>query len=170
MLGVSKKRYLAHNLLSFAGYYIYPYRHDDIEYTRICSKHIDTSVKSFRTKIATMFLTINLSVFGMIYAPIFENMKATTTELKMPFTEENSNNEFLLNMTLTIFFATHGGLIYLGMEVMMSVWCDIVTISPKLIKYEFQKLYDKIRENGFTEQKLRITFLNIVKQIVDTDE
>lgn len=117
-----------------------------------------------------LFLTMNLSVSGIYVPAIIQHVRATTTELKVPFTEEKSNAEFLINMIITVFFASHGGLIYLGMEAMMSVWCDIVTISPKLIKYEFQKLYDKIQEKDFTKQKLRITFLNIVKQIVDTDE
>lgn len=170
-LSVSKKRFLTHDLIDFGGYYIYPHKeHEDIEYVRICSQQIDESVRGFFMKIGILFLAMCICVFWPVYSVTMYGTKTTTLDVKIPFVEAHSDREFLFNSILMLIIASHAGTFYVGLEVAVSIWVDIATAAPKLIAYEFKKLDDLLHQSDGTDLKLRIAFLNIAKQVLDTNE
>lgn len=108
-------------MVKFGGQYIYHNHHDDIEYQRICSKNMDKSIKKFLTKMTMMFIGYTVGLMGPIYAFTFYGIRTTTFEFAVPFTEEKSWTEFGVNNLIQFLTATHGGLFYIGMEIVMEI-------------------------------------------------
>lgn len=171
ILGHSKNRYLLRELVNFSGYNIYPENHDDIEYVQICSNHINDTIRGYFQKMGLMFLSFLMAVIGPAYAFIFKNIKTTTTAVKFPFIEENSNAEFIGNVLFQSVIACHGIIGYFGMEAAMSIFCDNVTVPPKVIEMELRRLDEKNQQrNYFNSPQMRLNFKNIMKQVMDTEE
>lgn len=67
------------------------------------------------------------------------------------YTEEGSKEEFLTNFMCQLIFVPFAIIAYnIGMEIGMEFFKGILTISPKLIEYEFRKLDKRIEQNIFT--------------------
>lgn len=165
----SKGRYTAHSLVDFGGRYIYPDGHDDSQYTQLCSKQIDATVKSFFVKMTMIFLSFGAGVTGPAYALLFYNIKTTTIEVKLPFVDEKSDAEYLGNMLLQGMIAGHGIIGYIGIEVAMVLFSDVVTISSKIVEHELWTLSEDIEKEKLNKQ-LSLRFRNIVRQALDADE
>lgn len=69
-----------------------------------------------------------------------------------------------------MWMGVYGTIGYFGMEIAMELFVGVMTISPKLIELEFQKLVKNIENNSINELQSRIIFRNIVQQITDIDE
>ena len=166
----SSNRYKYQSLVDFSGFRIYPNNRDDLEYNEICSKVIGISVKRFMIKFLMIFVSGVAAISGPIYVYITTGIKTSTTELRIPFTDENSNDEFISNifLQLVVFFIGTCG--YLGMEVLMTIFENVVTISPKIVEFELEKLHIKQKSMESTEQQVHVHFKNIVKQCIDTQK
>lgn len=167
---VRNQRYLLHSLVEFGGRYIYHNHHDDINYQRICSKHMDKSIKQFLIKISMIFTGYTAAVMGPIYAFMVYGIRTTTIEAVVPFTEEKSWGEFTVNSILQMVNATHGGFIYLGIEVVMDIFSNIITILPHLTKLKLKKIMLDYTENRMTPSQLRFAVKDVVKQCNDANE
>lgn len=166
----SKGRYTAHSLVDFGGRYIYPDGHEDVEYNRICSNQIDATVKRFIVKMAMLFLSFGAGVTGPVYALLFYGINTTTIEVKFPYIEEKSDAEFIGNFLLQTMIASHGIIGYIGIEVAMGFFSDIVIILPKIAAHELNKLDISIENGHLNHAQVRLTVRNIVKQALDADE
>lgn len=159
-----------HSLVDFGGRYIHPNVNKDKEYTEICSKHIDATVRSFWIKMALMLLALQGSMVGPCYAYIMHGTKTTMTNVQIPFIEQNSNAEFMGNLILSSIIGIHGFSGYIGLEVAMALFSDVVTIIPKLIKLEFERVDERIEKGRISVLHLNSIFSNIVKQATDSDK
>lgn len=157
-------------LVDFGGRYIHPNEDKDSEYTEICSKHIDETVRSFFIKMALMLLALHGSMVGPIYAYIVHGTKTTMTNVLIPYVEHETNEEFAYNVILASIIGIHGFIGYIGLEVAMALFSDVVTIVPKLIELNFQRLDDQIEKQTLSSWSLRHTINNIIKQALDSDE
>lgn len=165
---VYEKRHKLHSLVRFGGRYIYFDKHDDLEYQRICSKHMDSSMRDFIIKMTMMIIGYYAAVSGPFYAYFVYDIQASTTDLV--FTEEGSNVQFAINNVLQFLYAVHGGLIYIGIEVMVEIFKNVITISPKLVAHKLKKLTTDYEERRISEFQLRVAFKDIEKQSIDTDK
>lgn len=161
---------LFRSLVSFGGRYIHPNVDEDNEYTEVCSKHIDGTVKSFFIKMGLMLLSLQGSMIGPGYAYFMYGTKTTMTNVRMPYIDPNSNMEFVANLMLASIIGVHGFIGYIGLEVAMAIFSDAVTIVPKLIILEFERMDTKIEKNGFFSLEFHYIFRNIIKQALDSDE
>lgn len=183
---------VTHALSDFAGYYIYPHKHSDSEYVKICSEHIDATVRSFFIKMAIMILSLNLALIGPMYVLLFYGIETTICEAKFPFIDANSKADYLANFIFECFIAGHGGVSTIALEVAMSIWSNVATISPKLIEFELKKLNNFIQQKpttnqqensinkkandqtqpskSFTDQQTQMTLKNILKLALDSDK
>lgn len=127
------------SLLDFGARYIYRNYCDDIEHQRICSKHVDVSMKKYITKMALMLLGYFAAIFGPIYSIILGEKLVTTIEIKVPFASEKSTTDIVANQLIQLAYATVGGSFYIGIEVMMEIFSSIITISPKLVENKLEK-------------------------------
>lgn len=157
-------------LVKFGGQYIYPNNKNDIEYSEICSNHFDKTIKSFLIKISLMYFSLYGSMIGPAYAYIKYGTKTTMTNVQIPFVDRNSNTEFFGNLILASIIGGHGFIGYIGLEVAMSIFSDAVTIMPKLVELEFQRMDDKIEKQQLSDYKLYLTLKNLIRQTLDSDE
>lgn len=155
------QRYRLHSLIDFGGRYIYRNHQDDIDYQRICSRHMDKSMKYFLTKMMMMTFGFTAAVIGPTYSFIFNGIRTTTLDAAVPFTEEKSLVEFSVNSMIQLSNATHGALIYLGMEATMKLFSNIITISPRLIEYKLRKLISDYAENRMTPSQLHFVLMQM---------
>lgn len=165
---LSRERHKLHSLVQFGGRYIYFDEYDDPGYQRICSQHMDISMKKFLIKMTLIFIGYYAAVSGPVYAYITQGIKTTTIDLA--FTRDGSNAEYVFNNILQTIVAMHGGLAYLGIEVMVSILQNVITISPKLFAYKLKKLTTDYAEKRISEQQLRVAFKDLEKQSIDTDK
>lgn len=130
---------------------------------------MDKSMRSFISRFMIMFCTFAVGICRLIYTNVFLGIKTTTTEFKMPFTEEKSDIEFTLNFLIQTVLIAYGLFGYIGMESAMEVAVVCVNTASQAIKYEFQKLDANIALRRFNDVQERLTFRNIVQQIMDAD-
>lgn len=167
---VTSTAVMFHSLVDFGGRYIHPNKNKDKEYTEICSKHIDQTVRSFFIKMGLMLLALHGSMIGPIYAYAVHGTKTTMTNVLIPFVERESNTEFAYNVALASIIGIHGFAGYIGLEVAMALFSDVVTIAPKVIELDFQRLDGQMEKQKLSNWHLRHTINNIIKQALDSDE
>lgn len=161
---------LFHSLVDFGGRCIHPIKNVDNEYTKICAKQMDETVRSLIIKMIMMTLAMLSFNVGPIYSYFANGTKTTMTNIKVPFTERYSNSEFMVNGLLSGVIGIHGYIGYIGLEVSMALFSDVVTISPKLVEYDLNKLIVGNEENTISQLDMSYSFRNIVKQTIDADE
>lgn len=167
---ITKRRNEIHRGLVYGGRHIFKNDFKDIEYSEICSKQMDESVKNFLIRIVIISSSLAAVSSGPIHAYFFKGIKTTIIEVRIPYTDENSNGEFFGNMLVHMCISIYGSLGFVGMEIAMEIFIGVISIGPKLVAYEFRKMDENIKENLFTKLQFRLTFRNIVQQITDVDE
>lgn len=167
---VTKSRFEWNRLIFYGGKYIYRNDDPDAEYNRICSDHMDKTVTDFFTKMGAIFVSYLFAVIGPIQTYIMLGKKSTTTEARIPFCEPKSNAEFLGNFIFQGIIASHGLLMYIGLEVMFSIVENVVTIAPKLVENELSKVIRMIEDKSFPESELFWRMRRVVMPSQDTDE
>lgn len=167
--GLSKDRYSWDSLIDFGKRYIISDHHEDENYSKICSKEMNKSIRSYMLRIVIMFTTFTIGYTKMNYATIALGIKTTSVEVKIPLTKEKSNYEFGMNYVLQTIIAAYGFFGYICMETAMELIMLAVASSPKLIKFEFQKMDTKIEKGLLNPLQVLFTFRNIVQQVMDVD-
>lgn len=143
-----------------------------MEYSRICKKHMDATMRSFITKMIIMVLSYSAALTGPAYVYYTTGIKSTTIELRIPFTQGKSNAEFWVNILYMFAYATYGALLYIGLEVAMAIFENTVTVTPDLIRMEINHLavdYQN-KKKSISKLELLLRIRNIVKQCLDLDE
>lgn len=163
----TKNRYLLHSVVAFGGRYVYRDQHEDNEYQRICSEGMDQSMKHFLTKMFMMTIGFSMAILGPTIAFVRQGIKATTVELAYPFVEEDSWTEFVLNIFYQNYYAILGSLNYLGIEVVMAIFSNIVLITPHLIGHKLSQLIRNHATNHVSPTQLQYEFMDFVQQCVD---
>lgn len=98
------------------------------------------------------------------------HIKVTTFEVRVPFTEEKSEAEYLFNVLYQTSYASIGASFYIGMETMMEIFSNIITIVPKLTEYKLKNMIDKFTKNNITKQQLNFALKDVAKLSIDTDK
>lgn len=166
---MTKGRYQLQALIDFGGKYIYPDSHEKTDYNRICSEHMDKTMRSFIIKIIIILIAIEICLSGPLNSYMIHGIKTTALELRVPFTEARSDEEWLVNFILMIALGVHGLNQYLGIEVIMTLFGNIVTLTPKLAKHELQQLADDWKTKSISKIQLNLRFRNVIQQSFDID-
>lgn len=166
---MNKTRYRLQALIDFGGRHIYQDNRDNTEYNEISSKQLNGTMRSFVIKMGTIFLSFIVAVIGPAQAYLSHGTKTTTIESHIPFLEPKSNSEFVANFLLQNLIAIHGILGYIGVEIVLSLYQDVVTVAPKLLTADLAHAIRQYEDKSITEQQLRMRIQNIVKQSHDTD-
>lgn len=105
--------------------------------------------------------------FGPTYVFITKRIRTTTTDLKMPFIDENSPYQFTLNFALQFVFSGHGGFIFYGIEITVIILENAIRAAPKLIQHELLELIYEYKQNAISKTQLRSAFRNTIIQCAD---
>lgn len=165
-----KKKYVMQSLIDFGQQHIYVNNHDDDEYQLICSKQMDETMRNFIQNVALVVFGFSVAIIGPIYSYFFQNIRSTTIEVRVPFTEANSDEEFVCNLTFMALVGILGAPLYIGLEVMMSTFRDIIVISPKLVEHRIKSLIADYLDGHLSDAQLRFAFTDAIKQSMDADE
>lgn len=168
-LATTNKRIDLHRAVNFGGRYIYPDKHADKKHIEICSIHMDSTAKNVLIRMAIMTLGFGLIGSGTAYAYFVDGTIATLTEVRIPFTAENSNAELIGNMILQSVIVIHGFPAYILMDIVMELMFGIVSVAPKLIENEFRKLDQAIENKELTKPQVYATFKNIATMALDAE-
>lgn len=127
-------------------------------------------MKNFLIRMGVLALSLIALNAGPVYQHMSKGIKTTPLEVRIPFTEEKSNEEFLITFIIQCTLGVYGFVGYFSMEVGMELMFGVVNITPILIKHEFRKLDEKIKNNLFNRIQASVIFKNIVQQMMDVDE
>lgn len=158
-----------HALNDTGAKHVYPDTNDDTEFNRLCSKQIDETVRSFFYKMGMITVSFMICVSGPAYAYFFKGMRTTTTDVKLPYTEPGSNVDFFANIVLQCTIASHGGLAYFGVEVLVSLVVDIVTFTPKIVEFKLADMSKRIKDKSLTHPQIRLIVADIAAQTIDSE-
>lgn len=167
---VSKSRFSLQSLIDFGGRYIYHDSHKDTEYNRICSEQMDITMQSFLIKMGTIFISFLFAVVGPVHAYVFYGIKSTTTEVHIPYCEPKSLMEFELNFLLQSTIAGHGIFMYILMEMLFSLFENVVTIAPRLISHELVNVIQLAEDRALSVADVYLNMARIAKLSQDTDK
>lgn len=117
-----------------------------------------------------MLLALHGSMVGPIYGYVIHGTKTTMTNVLIPCVERDSNAEFMYNVILASIIGIHGFCGYIGLEVAMALFTDVVTIVPKLIELEFNRMDTHMEKRNFSAWRLKHTISNIIRQALDSDK
>lgn len=170
LLAIGKRRHRIHQIIIYCGRYIYRDDFENTEYNKICSDFMDFSMRNFLMRMIIIALSIVAMNIGATHAFLFKGIKTTVIDVKIPYTEEESYEEFFGNIVIHMWMGIYGGLSLLALEVGMEVFIGIVAIAPKLVASEFRKLEKEIANNRLNKLQAKLTFQNIIQQIMDIDE
>lgn len=159
-----------HGWMDFGGKYIFPKKHKDKKYIEISSQIIDKSMRSFTIRMVVMLGAFIFGMIRLLYANIFLGIKTTVTELKIPFIEAHSDDEFAINFVLQSLMLLYALLGYIGMEVAMELTILPGYATPKLVEHEFKKFDKMVEKSCSDEMQVRLTFRNILLQMMDYDK
>lgn len=160
---LGKGRFELQDLIDFGGRSIYRDSYENTEYNRICSSHMDTTMKNFLIKMGGIFASFTLCLIGPLHAYFVHGIKSTTTEIRLPFCEPKSDAEFLANLFLQTVIATHGIFGYVVIEVFLTLFENVVTIAPRLVKRELTQAIQLYEEKSISELELHRRIRRIVE-------
>lgn len=167
---ILKKRYILQSLIDFGGNYIYHDNHKKTEYNRICSDHMDLTMRQFLVKLGGMAFSFGVGIVGPTYKYFKYGIPSTTIEARVPFTEPKSHGEFAVNFILQTTAGTQGAVAFVGLEVFLSILQNAVTITPRLIENELMQTNQQYEKKAINEVELNVKFGNIVRQSQDADK
>lgn len=165
-----KTRFKLQRALDFGGRYIYHDSRENTEYNRICSQHIDITVRRYIIKMAAIFISYLFAIVGPLKAYFIDGIKSTTIEARIPFCETKSNAEFMGNFLLQTGLASHGIFAYIGMEVYLSLFENVVSITPQLIEIELVNTMQLYEDGSLSEVELHWRIKRIVKLSQDANK
>lgn len=131
---------------------------------------MDITIRNYIYKMGTIFASFSFALIGPTHAYFVLGIKTTTTEARLPFCEPNSNAEFMGNIFLQVTLAIHGILLYFGLEVFLTLFENVVTIAPKLIKSELDETIEWYTSKSISETECHWRIGQIVKQSKDINK
>lgn len=87
-------------------------------------------MKNFLVKMCMICIGGFSAILGPTFVFVFHGTRTTTIEITTPFTEENSWLEYAVNLVLQTITISVGVLFYTGMEVIMEMFSNTITILP----------------------------------------
>lgn len=97
-LTLTNRRYEVHKGLIFSGRYLLRNDDRDREYTEICSKFMDESMKNFLVRIGVSALCAIVVTLGPSYVFFIQHVRTTGLDVRVPFTDEKSYEEFVVSL------------------------------------------------------------------------
>lgn len=130
---------------------------------------MDVAMKRFVIKVLMMAIGAYSCILTTFYASFWIGDRTTTTSVKFPFVDANSNTEFYLNLILQFTILFHTTFVVFGIEIAMNLFENFAAIVPKLIHLEFTESIDAYERNELSELQLNMAFKNTLVQCRDYD-
>lgn len=163
-------RFKLQALIDFGGRYIYHDNHGKTEYSRICSDHMDRTVRRFIVQMAASLIAYTLILIGPTHAYMTYGVQSTLIESRIPFTEPKSSAEFIGNFMIQTLICSISFVQYIGVEIFLSILENVVKATPDLIKCKLDDTIEQYKEKSITELELNARIGNIVQQSKDADK
>lgn len=159
---MTKTRSDVQELIEFGPRYIYRDNHENSEHNRICSEHMDLTMKRFITKMGSLFVSSMICLIGPVHAYFAYGVKTSTVEFHIPNCEPKSNTEFLINAGIQCARALWGISYYFGMETTLTLVENVATIGVKLTETELIEVIQMHKNKSIDELTLRRRMGSIV--------
>lgn len=170
IVACTKERFKLRAVFDFAGRFIYHASHEETEHNRICSAELDNTMQRFLIKMGTICMAMAIGVIQPTYAYFAHGIRTTWTSDRIPFTELNSDAEFMINISLQSFIITHGLFAYFALGVIMALIENAVTVTPRVSICSLASAIRQYKDKTSTELELRCTMNNFVKSTHDMDK
>lgn len=167
---VSKRRGLYHSLSMYSGLYVYPNDNENTEYNRICSEKMDICAINCFKKLALMLTGGLTCAISTVWASFYVGNRTTTTAVKFPYIDEDTEANFIWNSCLQWTIYAHAGLFYAGIEIPLTLFENFAQVSPELIHLEFKETIEMYETQEFSESQRYMAFRNIVLLTLDFEK
>lgn len=127
-------------------------------------------MRQYLRKMAAIMFSLACALIGPVHAYLTKGVFSSTVEARIPFTERDSNTEFVFNMGLQVLIGCHGAFAYIGMESYLSILENTVTITPILVELDIMRTIEQYENKLMTQLQLDYKILQLVYQSIDADE
>lgn len=156
--------------MDFGGRYIYHNSFEKTKHNQSCSNLLDISLRNFLIKMGSLFVSFTFAIVGPAHAFFVHGLKTTTTQVHIPFLEPKSDAEFVGNFMIQSLQSGHGIFLYIGIEVFLSLFENVVAILPILINDHLVDTIELHQKNALTDAQLYWHVKRIVEESQDADE
>lgn len=170
MILLTKKRFKLQAIIDFAGHYIYQDNHENTEYNQICSAAMDSTIREFSIKMGIIYISMVCAFIGPTHAYIAYGIKTSWTSERIPFTEPNSDDEFMINILLQTIIFVHAIWAYFSLEVACTIFSNVVNVTPRLSIKDLANTIQQYKEKKISRLELRFKIRNFVRSTCDIDK
>lgn len=157
-------RYKINNLMNFGGRFIYNDNVHSPKLRLIQEKVINKLIQHILVVVFLAFLSIGTFVMDAFYLYFFEGIRSTILGFKLPFSNEDSENGFLLNNLFQCPFVLVGLIACSVVEISAALIINVIASTPSLIHFDLEELETELIFNGFNlmaKARLRNVFVKI---------
>lgn len=156
-------RFKLNSELKFGGQYVYM-ENATPELRLIQEIRIKSLIRN--VVIISLVLSLSFATCGMrtCYLYVFEGIRITFLDIKLPFVDDNSEFGFWVNILYQIWIAFMGWIGCLAIEIGSELICNGVSTVPQLIHIDVEQLESEMHLNGFTtmaKARLRNIFMKV---------
>lgn len=167
---VTEPRFQARENLLFCDRYVYNDDNKSNAYTKICSKHIRKTYKSFLINISLTISSVAIGVANPLYILYRDGVFYTLTGVSFPFVQRNSEFETIVNLFYQAITASIASLAYIIMQVGYTIICDTMDVTADLTVLEMKILTKHLQRNDLKNIQIQNRLNRMFQQIKIVDE
>lgn len=137
---------------------------DDVSRYVICSQNITRTWKLYVIDLIILYLSTSCALIGPTYVYIKYNQRTTLFQLRLPYVEEESMMEFIINGILQAIAGFYVIIGDLGMEGVIVLFINSLNLTTQLSKAQYTEFSMKLRTNELSTMEMRARLLQMFKQ------
>lgn len=154
---IGPDRFKAKSICNFAGQFMYVNGEEPSKYHALGDRYIVKLLKNLIVILGLTFISYNFLNYGPIYGYYFKNIRTTPMGTKLPYFEEGSDVEFLLNLSLQSVIGIFAILGNFSIEGASCLANNVIVMVPELIHLDLEELTNEMEVEGhFSNIKYRL--------------
>lgn len=139
-------------------------------YNCICERNLDRTLRKYIIIITTILLSITCAfLFGPVYAYVVNNRITSIAQLKIPFLEEDSAWEFVINCILQAIAGVFVTLGNIGIEGILVLFVNSLNVTTDISRYEYDEFSTKLRLKEISNREIKVRISRMCQQIQAVD-
>lgn len=144
---------------------LYQNNHRQSQYNKICHENLDKLWRRYLNTVLIIILSMSIANAGPLYVYVKFGQRVTLTALKIPFIEENSNVEFVINCSIQGFYGLFFFFANISIEGVALLYGDAVQLPSKLIQMELDNLTISLKAARYTKRQIKLKIVTVFRQI-----
>lgn len=126
---------------------------------------MDKLWRRYWNTVLIIILSMSIANIGPLYVYVRYGQKVTLTSLAIPFIEENSDMEFVMNCTIQGFYGLFFFFANISLEGVALLYGDSIQLPSKLIQMELANMTMGLELGRYTKRQMKAEMVTVYRQI-----